>query len=203
MNHPHLPSPLRSSLLAACLLLAGCFSPPEQTRYFTLSLPEQPPVVEARAIKQTIGLRPVVLAGYLDRSHLAIREAGHEIRYAEGQRWGEPLQRSLDQSLADALRRHLPLCHLQSQPWREPQKQDWRLGVEIRRFEGERLADGTAQGVLEAQWSLERIGGTGVVLQKFERVRVDWDGNDPLQLVGNLAQALDTLAQRIAAGVPE
>ncbi|MGA0367965.1 MAG: PqiC family protein [Kiritimatiellia bacterium] len=91
-------------LLLPTLLLTGCLSPgpSPSVRYFRIT--ERAPAPEVvGSIDTPTQIGPVEIAPYLRRPQRAIRQGGQEIVYQEFERWAEPLEINL----ADTLTRDL------------------------------------------------------------------------------------------------
>ena len=184
------------SLLA--FSLGGCLGPQDSTRYYALSSGSIPPPMLGESPTLHVGLRPVDVVSYLNRSAMAVRVDGHELTYISTRRWGESLDAAFNRVFADDLLRHLPEARILPQPWPTSPLQDWRVEVQVRRMEGERLPDGTTRGVLEAVWSIDDPSGQSESLSGSELFYSSWDGEDYSALVAGLNSSVDALAARLA-----
>ena len=77
---------------------------PDPSRFFVLTAMDPPTAdpspTSDRVRPLTLAVGPVRLAPYLDRNDLAIRLSADEIRYSDGERWAEPLERNVTNVLA-------------------------------------------------------------------------------------------------------
>ncbi|AOS43612.1 hypothetical protein Verru16b_00664 [Lacunisphaera limnophila] len=159
---------------------SGCSLLPEPqadtTRYFTLSgIPAGTPVPES------LGVRPVRLAGHLRNRSMAVRVSENEVIYLDDIRWAEPVDEALTQVLRSRLRQIAG---------------GGTVTVQIQRFELVRSAGNTVQ--LVATYAITPPGGEPRP-GEFTAERRVWSGGDTGALVGLLRQAADDLAEAIAA----
>lgn len=93
----------RRASLAALAALAGCRSP--QPNLYTLAAV---PGETRRGAPQTISLREVSLAQYLDRQSIVRSSAEYRLEVASNDWWGEPLAGMVTRVLAENLGQRLP-----------------------------------------------------------------------------------------------
>ncbi len=184
------------AILALTVALAGCMSlapRPDRTRYYVLDAgPGAPP---PRAALPALGVGPVRLAAYLDRSEIVTRAGPARIEVATFERWGAPLDALLASALSEALREAVPAREVVTWPWPPGMTPEWTVAVDVLRFERE--PDGT--GVLEARWTLRRgamLAGQGLTSAR-ERAAAPGTG----ETVAALGRTVRTLARDVAAGV--
>ncbi len=170
----------RSLLLAPCsLLLAACSLPSPQSdpvRHFTLSGPR-----DAAAVADAATVRPVRLAGHLRSRAMAVRVSENEIVYQEDMRWAEPLDEAITQVLRNRLRQVGGGASVSVQVQR----------CEVDRSAGDRV-------LVAATYTITPPKGeprTGV----FSSTPRTWRGADHAELVGLLREAVDELAEVVAA----
>src|SRR5262249_45023810 len=96
--------------LLACIGLAGC-AVSDPTQYYTLGQPAARNT-ESRAMASTprssmaastvsIGVGPVIMPSYLDRTQIVTRTAADQLDLANFHRWAEPLQEGIVRVLAE------------------------------------------------------------------------------------------------------
>ncbi len=152
---------IRHLMLAAfvTLLLAACSSSPP-VRYFTLNPIDsdfQPDPDDA----VILGLGPIRMPDYLNRSQIVTRGANSEIQVDEFSRWSEPLSTSLLRIVAtdvDNLVQGVVVVVFPYEPFVRDQVR-YRLVGDINRFD----ADASGQIVLEVQWGVADADGAIVV----------------------------------------
>ncbi len=127
--------PMAAALLLA-LALGGCGGGSAPTRFYVLAAA---PGVTARSAAAgagvSLGIGPVTLPGYLDRPQIVTRAAPESLELAEFDRWGEPLRDNVARVLAEDLAGMIPTEHVAVFPWRQSRDVEYRLPVEILRFE--------------------------------------------------------------------
>ena len=152
---------IRHLMLAtlATLLLAACSSSPP-VRYFALSPIDsdfQPDPDDA----VILGLGPIRMPDYLNRSQIVTRGANSEIQVDEFSRWSEPLSTSLLRIVAtdvDNLVQGVVVVVFPYEPFVRDQVR-YRLVGDINRFD----ADNLGRIVLEVQWGVADADGAIVV----------------------------------------
>ena len=152
------------ALLPVALVAAACIKmgpTADVTRYFLLA-----PVADAATITAggpMIGVGPVTIPSYLDRTAIVTRVGPSEVNPAETHRWAEPFRSMLQQTLAANLTVELHASRALVYPWRRTLEPSIVFEVDILRFEP--ALDGTV--TLEAVWvaivdGQEREGSTTV-----------------------------------------
>ncbi len=144
---------LRSTALCLCVLLAalgGCLGSSPPSRFYLLSpLPTQEAPSKA-ASGLAIGVGPVALPEYLNRTQIVTRAGEHKLELAEFDRWAEPLGKSFSRVLVLNLSTLLSTDRITLHPWNRSTPIDYQVTVDVARFEAE--GDGTAS--LLVRWSL-------------------------------------------------
>jgi uncharacterized lipoprotein YmbA len=148
-------------LLVGCAMIAGgftgCAGGGGVTRFFLLT--PLPPLEQSAgaAPRQalTLGLRPVQLPEYLDRSQIVTRAGENMLQLAELDQWASPLREDVTRVLAADLASLVPAERVVVFPWPRDYPLDYEVSVEVTRF------DGTPGGAcaLLAQWTIFRPGG--------------------------------------------
>jgi uncharacterized lipoprotein YmbA len=136
------------------------------------SLRETPPrtyILSAAGVPTTtgphegpvVGVGPVVLPAYLDRSSIVVHEADGEVRLSSSHQWAEPLKDGVTRVVAENLAVMIPTDAALVYPWRSPRVVTYRVTLEIFRF------DGTLGGpvVLNVRWRLLDKDGNELALR--------------------------------------
>ncbi len=192
-------SPLRiacTALMALVVLGAGgCLSLSPPPRAYLLSAVSPSPAARPLA-GVAVGVGPVSIPAYLDGSSIVTRSGDGEVTLAGEHRWAEPLRDGIAQTLAENLAATLPSDAVPVFPWRTPWTVQYRVTVDILRF------DGTLGGlsVLDARWRL--LDGTGKPLV-LRAVHLQETATDTTYsaLVSAHSRLLARLSQDIAAGI--
>ena len=190
------------------LLIAGCgsFSPrPDPSRFFTLSaLPE----IEQTAVKNSIGaekislgIGPLKFPGYLDRQEFVTRTAENRFDVSENDRWAEPLDENFVRVLSQNLAVLLAAERIVQYPWPSSKRPNYRLEIEVLRFEVDRARD--AQ--LWARWEVMDGSGKTPLAVKESRLRRQAKDRSTDAAVAALSEAGADLSREIAdvlRGIP-
>ncbi len=142
----------RLALLGAFLsiVVSGCGSSPP-VRFYTLT-----PTVEAGAPdageQVMVGLGPLRMPEYLNRSQMVVQGSGAELEVDEFVRWAEPLGDSLLRVVSSDVDNSLAGVTVVTFPWETVLRRqvDYRIGGQVIRFE----SDQSGRVVLEVQWGI-------------------------------------------------
>jgi uncharacterized lipoprotein YmbA len=103
----------------------------------------------------------VAIPAYLDRPAIVVRASGDELRLSEAHHWAESLKDGVSRVVAENLSAMVPTEAVVVFPWRTPWTVQYRITMEILRF------DGSLGGpvVLNARWRLLDGAGQELVLK--------------------------------------
>jgi len=99
-----------------------------------------------------IGVGPVKIPEYLNRPQIVTRSEGNEVFIQEFHRWAEPLKDSISRVLARNLSCLLATDHVFIFPWPGMVKPDYRVTMNIFRFDGRR----GGEVYLDVFWAVHR-----------------------------------------------
>lgn len=195
------PTWLRLALVGALgLLLAGClFRPVKGTaRRFVLAPLPTPAAAPADTKPLALGIRPVSLPSYLERTALAVRRGTNEIHYLQDALWAEPLEQGFQRTLAVNLSRLLGTDQLYYSGW-EPGQVQLQLSVTIEQFD----VDPHGKGRLLGWWRLTRPGSDRPV--KSGAVNLTQVGasprSNPQAIVTTLSALTGQFSQELARAI--
>lgn len=176
----------RLFVLAAALLATGCASPKS---YYVLSAEGPAPAGGGVAI----GVGPVSLAGYLDRTNLVFQESGNRLAIADSHRWAGDLEENIARVTAANLGRRLGTGNVRTYPWGSDGDLRYQVTLDIRQLHG--TAEGDA--VLEAAWRVYSLPDRRIVASR------SWSGREPLSADGYdaLAAAESRLLARLSGEI--
>jgi hypothetical protein len=199
--------------LTASIGLAGCaVSDPTQFYTFGQGAASSPTAesVERTASASTsrsrvaatgamgIGVGPVLLPGYLDRSQIVIRTGADRVELSMFHRWAEPLADGIARTLADEIGARVPTDRIVAFPWRGVVARviQYQVVVAVLRFDGRPDGDVT----LDTRWRI--LGRDGDELA-FRRTTVTEAaaGRGYEAMVAAMARAVVALGQAIAAEI--
>jgi len=182
-------------VLVLALLTACGTSPP--VRYFALesSVAAQP---QGRDSTVLLGLGPVRMADYLNRSQLVRRGQGSELKVDDFSRWAEPLAVAFLRVVSTDVDMLMPDVTVVAFPWDSAiQSQlDYRLLGYVIRFD----ADPSGRVVLETQWGITAVQSGETVLPP-RRTRYEAQAgspDDPAAVTSAMNEALAGFSHDIA-----
>jgi hypothetical protein len=145
------------------LLVAACGSSPP-VRYFALS-PMDSVQQQDPDDAVTLGVGPLRLPEYLNRSQIVTRGGGSELEVDEFSRWAEPLTLALHRVVSTDVDNMMDGVIVIAFPWEAMVQNavDYRLLGEVTRFD----ADRSGRVVLDIQWAISDVpGGVAVVIRR-------------------------------------
>ena len=191
---------VRAAVLLAVAVVAPACSvlepKPDTSRYFLL----RPAAVEpgAAALDDLIlGLGPVTLPDYLDRSEMLDVVGPYELKYSAQNRWVEPLGTQLRRTLAENLRSELGPDAVLHHPWF--QSDGVTLQAEVT-FDAIRLDDAGAW-IGTGEWVL-RNAASGAPLERGDiAFELGSDTVPPERVAEAVSSELERLSSEIAGAV--
>ncbi|MHC4591918.1 MAG: PqiC family protein [Planctomycetota bacterium] len=193
------PRSLGLSLALGVLAVAAGCARTQPSRFFMLS----PLAASTEAAEGpsdgglAIGVGPVELPGHLDRPEIVTRTSDNELQLAEFHRWAEPLGDGITRVLADDLSILLPSDHVAVFPWSVATAVDYRVVVDIARFDGQ-LSE---RALLEARWTIVGEEGKKALVRGKSSFEVPTDGKGYEALVAAHSQTLADLAREMAVAL--
>ncbi len=186
--------------LGVLLTTAGGCASSRPARFYildSLSSPEEVKQSAAREQDIAIGIGPVVLPQYLDRPQIVTRAGPNMLQLAEFDRWAEPLKHNVSRVLAENLSFLLSGDRVVVFPWKRSTALDYRVSVEITRFDGQR----SGEVLLKAHWTISGADGKEVLVRR-ESSFVESAGNQQYAaLVAAESRMLAALSHEIAAAI--
>jgi uncharacterized lipoprotein YmbA len=194
--------------LAASICLAGC-AVSDATQYYTLGQAAAGSVESgakasvsrssaAGTGSVTIGVGPVTVPSYLERSQIVTRTSADQVELSMFHRWAEPLEDGMARVLAEEIGARVPSERIVMFPWRGAAARaiQYQVVVAVVRFDGRPGGDIT----LDTRWRI--LGSNGDELA-FRRSTVIEAAAGPgyERMVAAMARALVALAQEIAAEI--
>lgn len=191
-----------AAVLAACLvlpLLSAC-GKSAPARFYSLTAPA-PADTSPAGPCQSLGLGPVDLPAYLDRTQIVTWGDGNHMLMADFDQWIEPVQANFTRALGDSLRAFVCAEPLVGYPWPGGVRPDRQIAVTVRQF------DGTLgrEAVLRADWSIADREGK-VLLWRTSSLRESCAAPGHAALVAAQSRLVERLARDMAdalAGLPK
>jgi uncharacterized lipoprotein YmbA len=188
---------MRRSLLCTLLLVAGCLGPRADLSTFYVITANADPDANGAPLAVSLGLGPVVLPGYLDRSELVTRLNENQVALSEMERWAEPLLDNVSRVLTENLVRVLqPDGHV-AYPWYESADVDYGVAVRFTRFE----ADSAGSVTLDASWRITSGNAQETLYRGDSLIQEDATAVAAERRVAALSRALAQLSDEIAVAV--
>ena len=185
---------------AMAVSLGGCAGTSPPANFYVLSSINEPasnPAPAGNENKMSIGVGPVKLPEYLDRSQIVTRSSPNELEVAAFDRWAESLKSSFPRVLTENLSALLNTNQVSVFPWRNTIPVKYQVIVDVVQFDAE--AGGNA--VLVARWSILGDGGDKMYLIKKSTITVTTNTDDYVELVSAQSQALAEFSREIAAAI--
>jgi uncharacterized lipoprotein YmbA len=187
---------ITACVLVSTLLTACGSSPP--VRYFSLSS-----TVAANGQDSdddvVLGVGPMRMAEYLNRTQMVTRGAGTEVKVDEFSRWAEPLEVAFHRVLATDVDNTMDDVTVLAFPWESAVRGqvDYRLLGDVIRFD----ADRSGNVVLETQWGITAVD-SGDVVVRAHRTRYEaqaGSSDDPAAIALAMNAALAKFSRDIAS----
>ena len=188
----------RSILLCALLtlLLTACGSSPP-VRYFALS-PMDSVQRQDPDDAVTLGVGPLRLPEYLNRSQIVTRGGGSELEVDEFSRWAEPLTLALHRVVSTDVDNMMDGVIVIAFPWESVVRNDvdYRLLGEVTRFD----ADRSGRVVLDIQWAITDVpGGVAVAIRRSKYETRAARSDDPAVVASAMNDALAMFSRDVVS----
>lgn len=176
-----------------CALATGCQQSPRKHYYLLSATPtaNQSDANQPNSSSHTIGLGPIEMADYLDRSHIVRNRDANRLQLAEVDHWGEPLGKGITRVLAINLMNHNNTRLVEHFPWRSDATPALSLRLSIYDLQ---LINGAA--VINASWKLID-NNTKAVLSQQHFVRTKPSGESAAQIAKSYSELLADLASEM------
>jgi len=191
---------------SACLLLAACTPPAldnlgnigkdsDPTRFYTLTTHGEAEQNTPTMPELVLGVGPVSVADYLDRSHIVVRKADNELELADFDRWAGSPAKEIQRVLAANLAAQLGTERVVGYPWKSSIEPDMTVEMTVERFEYD-ATDGHVW--LVASWQVFADGGREVLTYRRHAL-----SHESGRGYGEISAALSVLAQELSAQVAD
>lgn len=184
-----------ATLTLAVLAPSCVFRPrPDPTRFYVLaaSVPDQPPAPGSLAV----GLGPITMPGYLQHPMLATRADNTQVRYADFDRWAEPLPTLFGRALGQNLSALLG-ARIVPYPWYRTSPLDVLVRVDVASFE----ADAAGDARLDACWTIRDSPTRTVCRDECSSIVEPVDESGAQARVAALSRAVGKLAERLTSAI--
>ena len=176
----------------------GCASNGIDVREYVLTSKALADPSPATAGALTLAVGPVVVPPYLRRREIVTRVGDNEVRASDTHRWAEDLGHGLARVVAEDLGTLAPGLRVSAFAWRDMGATDYRVAIEVERFEP--MPDGTV--ALAAHWELLRANEPSPVAARSSTLSEDVSGSGATAAVDAMSRAAARLSQEIAQSLP-
>lgn len=181
------------SLFIGTALMAGCSRSP-QVSFYTLGSASLATTATKPKISPSVSVANITLPDLVDRPQLVERVSGNRVEILETQRWAEPLKVGIARLLAEALSIRLGSDLVTAYPQTAPGDPDYRVTVDIQRFE----SMGGAV-LVDANWNIQRSSGPNITGRSRIKESKQVDNYDALVSAYN--RAIVTVGSEIADSI--
>lgn len=187
----------RACVLLAVIVLGGCSGllgrESAPTSFYVLN--SIPRAQQVGAVKDgpTVGVYPVRLPAYLDRTSMVTRTTANELDIAQFDAWGAPLSQNMTSVIAENLSILIPSERVFPAPVNIAIAVTYEVAVDVVEFE--RDPAGTVR--LTARWSLMSDGGR----QVYALRRSGFEVRDVPKDYGAISAAMSTLLAELSKDI--
>ena len=142
-----------------------------------------------------IGVGPVTLAEYVDRSNLVIQTGPNKLELVQSHLWAGDLDDSVARVIATNLGRRLNTGNVRTYPWQRDSEIDYQVAMDIREF----LAGDDGFVRIEATWRIYSLPGSKLVRSKTFIAKESITSEDYEAVVAAQSRLLGKLSADIAA----
>lgn len=186
-----------TTLVCVLAVLSACGTTPP-TNFYVLS-PSAGAAPGSTAAGETIvGVGPVEVAAYLDRSQIVIREETNRVDLADFHQWAEPIGDNIATVLAENLSALVPQIHPIVRPWSDVPT-DFQVPVKILRFD----SDPQGRIVLRSSWGIVDRRNHEYRVLRESRIEKQAAGAGFEDITAGMSEVLQTLSEEIAAELRE
>ena len=196
MNDMYLKARSITLCVVVSLLMVACGSSPP-VRYFALepvSLQQQEDSDDAIVL----GLGPLRLPEYLNRSQIVTRGSGSELEIDDFSRWAEPLTMAFHRVVSTDVDNMMDDVTVIAFPWEAVVRGqiDYRLLGEVTRFD----ADQAGRVVLEVQWAISDVGeGLAVAVHRSRYESRAAGSDDPAIVAAAMNEVLAKFSRDVVS----
>ncbi len=180
------------------LTLSGCLSVPNSpnSRFYTLQSIDDNQAAQKFDIASglIIGVGPVKIPEYLNRPQIVTQDKNKMLKFAEFDRWGEPLDSAICRLINECLTVMLPSAAIRLFPWNLDIPVDYQVVIDIVQLE----CDLEQDLYLSAQWSVINLHDRKMILIKRSEFRQAINPHSYAGLTKALSAACASLSEEIA-----
>jgi uncharacterized lipoprotein YmbA len=190
---------MRFVLISLWIILGGCGGSPASRFYVLSPMPASDDNVQVKTDNGCygIGVGPVTLPNYTDRPEIVTTISANKVSLGEFDRWAEPLIDGFPRILMENLSTLLCTDPITIYPLRGPTPIDYRVEVEVIRFDGT-LGESAS---LIARWIIIDEKESSILLTRKSNLSSPVPAGGYEALVSAQSQNIAALSREIAEGI--
>ncbi len=181
----------------AVSIFSGCISTPA-THYYSLTPVETHPLPTNNAQKMPsaplLGIGPLHLAKYLDRTQIVIRHTAHKVELSEFNQWVSDPEDQIYLTVQENLSALMATDRIVRYPWKRTTEPDFQVIIEVIQMDG--VPGKSVQ--LIARWQLYQRGETQLLASKKADITESVSGEGFGPFAQAQSRALGELCRAIA-----
>jgi uncharacterized lipoprotein YmbA len=178
-------------ILSTAWIFIGCSSP--YPSFYTLSAEGLSPSGGGLGI----GVGPVILAEYVDRTNLVVQTSDNKIDVAVDHLWAGDLDNSISRVISINLGRKLETGNIRSYPWQRDSEIDYQVAMDISEF----VAGNDGFAHLQATWRIYKLPSRRMVRSNTFVGKEPISSGDFEAMVAAQSRLLGKLSEEIAQGI--
>lgn len=182
--------------LVGTILCVGCFGKSQSSRFYALSAMAHTAagsLSDSPARDAAIGIGPVKIADYLDRSKIVTRTGDNRLELAEYDQWAGSFEDNLTQVMADNIGFMVPTERISLYPWPTSLPIDYQVVLDIVRCDGRQ----NENILLVARWRVLKGEEKEILAVRRSNITEPVDGPGYEALVAAQSRALAALSREI------
>ena len=183
------------TLALSVMVLAGCRGTSENARFYKLSaILSSDEAAKPAGKAVAIGIGPIKFPDHLDRPEIVTRTSRNALQIGEFNRWAGSLREDFSRVLTENLSILLSTDYVFVFPWQKTIPIDYRVAVEVSRFDGELGKSAT----LIARWTV--MDGEKKELKSIRRSSITEpaQGKSYEAMVAALSRTVEQFSEEIA-----
>ncbi len=187
-------------LCSVLTVFGGCASSTKPSKFYVLSaIPESGPIAQTTTGESDIliGIGPITLPAYLNRSQIVTRTSENELNLAEFHLWAEPLKDSISRVLMESLSSMLNTNQIAIYPWRTSSRIAYQVTFDVIRFD----VDFNGKAMLNVYWTIFGKEGEEALKTKKSVFSASAKSKDYKAMVAAQNQTLMEFSHEIASTI--
>jgi uncharacterized lipoprotein YmbA len=185
---------------AVMAFLWGCASTTQPSKFYVLSALTQPEAttqVTTSDADMLIGIGPITLPAYLNRSQIVTRPSENELKLAEFHLWAEPLKENISRVLMESLSNLLNTNRIVTYPWRASISVAYQITLDVVRFD----VGSDEDAVMNVYWTVYDKDGKEELFKKKSIFRESVGSKDYHSIVAAQNRTLMEFSREIASTI--